>query len=252
MQTVYLDKWHDCPLTISDEGHKLLSDLVAQYLVCEACGQPYSEEIPQVAQNLCLSCLIMRQKDLTFVGPNGIDEKGRATFTFLDPDGYVYLSTGGYSEKAEKDVFQTITHWQFSLPTTYTTPHGEMPLHRSEWKLYGDLPSASVIVAEHTSYSSPRFTAVFLAYKEGIYRELTKRDGEMKRLVQKARETVEATRGSDGQYHVGKYPTREVWDSQVYEVISAMESAVYNVQRAIRRKKPAEAQPDEQHEEAAM
>ena len=65
MQTVFLERWHSYPLTVSDEGYALISDLVQQYLVCENCTQCYSELNPQVARNLCLSCLVMRQTDLT-------------------------------------------------------------------------------------------------------------------------------------------------------------------------------------------
>lgn len=251
MQTVYLTRWHDEPLVISDEGLQHMFTLVQQYLVCETCGQTYGENNPQVAQNLCLSCLVMRQKDLVFAGPNGGDEKGRTMFTFLDTEGYVYVATAGYSEKAVKDTRRTLVHWGFPFPATYKTGQEEITLYPHDWKIHGDLRGASVIVLEYNHYSPPRFSAVYLSYKADAYRELTKRDGEMKRLLQRARETVEATRGSDGQYHIGNHATSEIWNSQVYEVVSAMESAVYNIQLQLRSKKPAEPQEQEQEEIAS-
>jgi hypothetical protein len=240
MHTIYLDRWHDCPLTISDEGHEHLSRLVFQYLVCEVCEHPYSEQTPQVGKNFCLSCLLMRQKELTYVGPSDADEKGRTTFKFLDQEGFVYLSAVGYSEQAHKSVFQTFLHWDFPVPTVYTTAQGDLPLHRSEWKIHGNLATASVIVAE---YCGTRTRAVFLSYKGETYKELSKRDGEMKHLLQRAREAIEATRDQQGMYHAGNHPTHSIFESHIYAVVSAMESALYNVQLQIRSKKPAEAEP---------
>jgi hypothetical protein len=245
MKTIYLDQWHTSPLIISDEGFAHISSLISQYLVCGTCEQAYSQQNPQVGQNICLSCLVMRQHDLTYVGPGEPDEAGRAIFIFLDKEGYVYSSIAGASEKAVKDVYRTMVHWGFPVPTTYTTAQGEIPLHRSDWRLHGDLWEASVIVAE---YEGHRPSLAFLLYKEGTYKELSKRDSETKWLLQRARETINATRGQDGRYHVGAYPTYTIFDSQVYAVVSAMESAVYEVQHRIRSKKPADVQETDHQE----
>jgi hypothetical protein len=62
-----------------------------------------------------------------------------------------------------------------------------------------------------------------------MYKELTRKQLEMKLLLQRAREAIEATKDAEGWYHLGSYPTKWVSDAWVYTVISEMESAVYEM-----------------------
>jgi len=45
-----------------------------------------------------------------------------------------------------------------------------------------------------------------------------------------------------GNHH---YPTHTIFDAHIYAVVSAMVFAVYDVQLTIRRKKPAEVEPEQ-------
>lgn len=85
----------------------------------------------------------------------------------------------------------------------------------------------------------------FLSYKGGTFRELTKRDLEMKTRLQRATEIIEQTKDSDGFYHAGDYPTRYLNDSELYDVVAEMESAVYDIRQKFQRSKLAQAEPAE-------
>ncbi len=77
--------------------------------------------------------------------------------------------------------------------------------------------------------------STFLVYRGGTYNELTKKNGEMKLLLQRAQEAMEATKDEEGWYHVGSYPTKRPSEASLYEIISQMESAMYDVQVKLRK-----------------
>ena len=77
-------------------------------------------------------------------------------------------------------------------------------------------------------------SVVYLVYKGGSYKELSKRNPETKHLLARAEETMQATKDAARMYHVGKYPTRWVSELQRFALISEMESAVYDMQVKIR------------------
>jgi len=107
------------------------------------------------------------------------DEEGRQTYKFLDEEGYVWFSTADRSDSPNKNLLETLTHWGFSVPEYYTHPkHGDHRLWPLNWRIYGQLSIASVLMVENR-YDS-KLTATFLVYRGGTYKELTKKNGEMK------------------------------------------------------------------------
>ena len=77
--------------------------------------------------------------------------------------------------------------------------------------------------------------ATFLSYKEGTFRELTKRDAEMKDLLRQATEIVEESKDENGWYQLGEYPVKYIRGSVLYQVVSQIASAVYDVRCRLSR-----------------
>ncbi len=233
MKTICLDGWHSHPITVSDEGYTALVALVNQHRVCSRCSASYGTDLPihnpMVVENTCLGCVIQQHPHLTFAGPVGEpDAEGYQWFEFLDTNGYVYLSSSRYSDEPRTDTYQTLAHWGFSVPTVYTPFRGEeVRLQTNNWYVYGDVVEASALVIER-SYDA-KHSCVFLSYKGGGYRELTKRDAEMKSLLEQAKDIIEESKDKDGWYQLGSYPTKYIRDSVLYQVVSQIASAIYDV-----------------------
>ncbi len=197
-----------------------------------------------VLMNVCLSCTLEKQPSLTFVGPVGTaDDRGFQVFKFLDDRGFVYLASTRYTDEPKQDVYQTLLHWEFPVPAVYKPPRGEeVQLYTSSWSIYGDVRS-SVVVGE--KYYEPKHTCTFLLYKGGAFRELTKRDSEMKQLLDQAADIVEESKDGDGWYHIGNHLTRHRSDTAVYEVVSQIAGAVYDVKLRISQTMRQAVQPEE-------
>ncbi len=231
MKFISLDR-RASELAISDDGYEQVLALIQASLVCGKCQLPYTEDNPCVGSNLCLSCLLVKQSQLTFMGrgmaPDG--REGEPTYWFVDENGYVFLAVAGLSTEAERSIYHTLQHWDFPVPTDYVGPKGETKLWQSYWNIYGQVNQASVVVIEYSQNYGDRLRVAFLSHKNSVCKELTKKDPEGKRLLKQAREMVEATKDAEGYYHVNGSEVSQLLDTHTYGIISALESAVYNVQ----------------------
>ncbi len=241
-ESIYLGWRTSHPIVVSDEGYAAIVTLIQQHRVCTN-GCAFSAQNPMVAENLCLSCLLNKQAYLTFVGPIGEpNEEGDQQFKFVNDRGYVYLTSTRYSNEAQQDSYQTLLHWDFPVPTVYQPPRGEaVQLYPNTWSIYGNL-QASVVVIE--KYYDEKHTVTFLSYKNGQYRELTKRDAEMKRLMDQATDILEESKGEDGFYKYGESSSRQIRDWWIYEVVSQIAAAVYDVKLRLRLIQPQPQQAD--------
>src|SRR6266568_3497176 len=98
MKFISLDR-RASELAISDDGYEQVLALIQASLVCGKCQLPYTEDNPCVGSNLCLSCLLVKQSQLTFMG-RGMAPDGRAgepTYWLVDEHGYVFLAVVGLS-----------------------------------------------------------------------------------------------------------------------------------------------------------
>jgi hypothetical protein len=88
-------------------------------------------------------------------------------------------------------------------------------------------------------------TCAFVLYKGGAFRELTKRESEMKQLLDQATAIVEESKDEDGWYHIGNGLTRHRSDTAIYEVVSQIAGAVYDVKLRISQSMRHAIQPEE-------
>src|SRR6266702_6682941 len=241
-ESIYLGWHNNHPIMVSDEGYAAIVALITKHRICKN-GCAFSAQNPMVAENFCLSCLLDKQAYLTFVGPIGEpNEEGDQQFKFVHDRGYVYLTSTKYSNEAQQDSYQTLLHWDFPVPTVYQPPRGEaVQLYPNTWSIYGNL-QASVVVIE--KYYDEKHTVTFLSYKNGQYRELTKRDAEMKRLMDQATDILEESKGEDGFYKYGESSSRQIRDWWIYEVVSQIAAAVYDVKLRLRLIQPHPQQAD--------
>jgi hypothetical protein len=236
-KTICLDGWHGHPITISEEGYEALTALVAEYRVCSWCGVSYETQgqmpNPMVVENRCLGCVVQKHQNLTFVGILGEpDMDGYQRFIFLDSMGYVYVTSTRSGDEPQRDTYQTLVYWGFPVPGVYTPRGGEeVKLYPSSWSIYGDVQHGSVVVIER-SYDQ-KHSCTFLSSKGGEFRELTKRDSEIRALLDQAIAIVEESKDEAGWYHFGGYQTKYRRDSAVYMVVSQIASAVENVKRRL-------------------
>src|SRR5439155_12106768 len=126
-------------------------------------------------------------------------------------------------EEAGQSLDDTLTYYGFTPPKTITSRGKSVDFYSSYATLYGDLHTASVIVLSYNHYSE-KVKGLFLLYKNGSPKELSKKSD----LYTRAEELVEACKDANGNYHLNgnSHYSRE---SVLYEVISQLESAVYDV-----------------------
>jgi len=174
---------------------------------------------------------VMGKITLTYIGSAEEDADGYQHFKFITDQGYVYTASTRYGDEARQDPHITLVHWQFPVPTFFVPSHGErVTLHPHSWQIYGDL-RASVVVIER-AYDA-KHTAVFLSYKGGEVKVLSKRDDELKDLFRQARDILEESKDESGFYHYAGALSKTLQTEWVYEIISLIAGAVYDVKRKL-------------------
>jgi hypothetical protein len=217
-------------ISISDDAYAQIATLVVTGRVCKFCEHGYTEENPCVVRNTCLSCFLRRETSnkLTFVGELWESSSGDKTYKFLDPHGYVYLSySSNESNEVRQSNHQTILHWGFPVPETYTLKDKEKRLDPYYWHLYGGFRSAHAIVIEYRESHGDHLEVAFLAYKDDKLVELNKRRKQIQQLFKQAREKAEATKDTRGAYHPyedSDLTTYQLYDSHLYMLISQIVS----------------------------
>jgi hypothetical protein len=173
--------------------------------------------------------MLKKHPSMQLLEVKSVNDDGEATYTFIDQSGQVYISTENSSDDLSQDIGYTLKQHGFILPERYT-PHKateEIPLSASRFTIHGDIQTASVLVADYID-SSDKIYLTFLLYKSGGYKELTKkREGKV--LLERAEEMLYRTRLPDGYYLIDGHKQSKIWQSDIYKLISQMETAMYNI-----------------------
>ena len=191
---------------------------------------PYTKDNPCVGKNICVEHLLQKQRTLTRLDVVGTNAD-RPVYYFTDTQGYVYTSIEDSSDEARMDMLETLSFYGFIPPKTVESRGKMVDFYSHYATLHGDLRTASVIVMSYQQ-SREKVKGLFLLYKGGHAIELQKR-GDHKTLYTKAEELVEATKDANNEYHIGGTSHYGRYESDTYEVISQLESAVYDVTRKL-------------------
>ena len=205
---------------VSEEGFEQIRALLQSYRICQHCEATPMEGNPIVGKNICLVCMQNKHSDLTYDGLYQADSHGRMQYAFLDAEGYIHLSTANLSDQPVRDLRLTLEHWHFTLPVEYDYQDQTLQFDNADWNLYGDPRTSSVIVAEKPYNRKLKF--VFLLYREGGYKELTKRDKAGKSLLAGTKETLKRANSESS----------SIEEEDIYSVVAQMENAIYNVEKA--------------------
>lgn len=229
VKIVYVDEYHSRPLAISLSAYEQIAEIATANRVCQKCASPYTAVNPMVVQNTCLRCfmqseLVRRENHLAFVGESGKDSTGDTQYTFIDGDGYVYLTdSGSETTRLERDTYQTLLHWGFRLPETVSRNEIERRLNDRAWSIYGDFRHLPVIVVKYKEYYGDHTEAVFFVYKDKLAVEVNKRLKAVQEVFKQARAQLEATRDGQGGYHYGDgYTTYHLEESHLYWIVSEL------------------------------
>jgi hypothetical protein len=227
---VYLDSKYN-EFFVADEAYKQIVELVMAHKYCVSDYRhrhPFAKENPCVGKNICLEHLLQKQPHLVFSGQVATDSNAPRMYRFLDTKGMVYTSIEDSSEEAKQSIADTLFYYGFTPPETVVARGKAVTFYSHYATLYGDLHNASVIVLSYNHYSE-KVKGLFLLYKGGKTVELTKRSD----LYRRAEELVEASKDAAGEYHINGTSHFGRFEADVYEVISQLESAMYDVMRKL-------------------
>src|SRR6266487_1494020 len=232
MNYVYLEsKYHE--FYLNDEAYAQIVAIVQanKYCMFDYRGRhPYSKDNPCVGKNICLEHLLQKQRNLTYLNVVG-SNADRPVYYFVDTKGYVYTTIEDSSDEARQDLLETLSFYGFTPPQTVESRGKMVDFYSHYATLHGDLRSASVIVLSY-QHAQEKVKALFLLYKGGQTIAFQKR-GEHKTLYTKAEELVEATKDANNEYHINGSSHYGRYESDVYEVNSQLESALYDVTRKL-------------------
>ena len=232
MNYVYLESKYN-EFYLNDEAYAQVVAIVQANKYCMydyRDRHPYTKENPCVGKNICLEHLLQKQRNLTSLNVVGTNAD-RPVYYFTDTQGYVYTSIEDSSDEARMDMLETLSFYGFTPPKTVESRGKMVDFYSHYATLHGDLRSASVIVLSYQQ-SSEKVKGLFLLYKGGHAVALQKR-GDHKSLYTKAEELVEATKDANNEYHIGGTSHYGCYESDTYEVISQLESALYDVTRKL-------------------
>ena len=226
MKYVFLDSKQN-EFAVDDETYGAIVALIQTHKLClfdYNNHHPYTEDNPCVGRNICLQHLLQKQKQLVFAGSLRVDDSNRRVYRFVDAKGMIYTSTEDRDDEAKQSTDETLTYYGFTPPTTVISRGKAVSFYAYYATLYGDLHNASVIVLSYHHYHE-KVRGLFLLYKHGPTKELSKKSD----LYTRADELVEATKDTQGYYHVGGSSHENKYEADTLEVISQLESAAYNV-----------------------
>jgi hypothetical protein len=178
---------------------------------------------------MCLQHLLKKQQQLVYAGSLSVDASGRHIHRFLDEKGLVYTSIEDSSDEASRSIEATLDYYGFTPPETVTARQKTVHFYASYATLHGELPTASVIVLAYNHYHE-KVKGLFLLYKHGSWKELSKKSD----LYHQADALVEATKDDQGYYHLNGSSHTGKSEADVLDVVSHLESAVYDVSLKLR------------------
>jgi len=240
---VYLDSKYN-EYFVSDEAYEQIVQLVQanKYCVHDYRNRhAYTENNPCVGRNICLEHLLQKQGHLTQIDVVGMTADNKSIYYFTDAKGYVYTSTEDSSDEAKQSTDETLTYYGFTPPATITSRGKSVAFYSYYATLHGDLHNASVIVLSYNQ-SSEKVRGLFLLYKGGLVKDFSKKSD----LYHRADELVEATKDANGDYHINGRSHYGHYEADVYEVVSQLESALYDVTRKLQVNSKQEEEDDEE------
>ncbi len=233
MKIIYLDR--DRPVAVEDEAYERILKIVEENKICKGCFHPYTAENPNIAQNLCVECLLKRQahRQLRFVGETTTGRRGYKAYKLMSPEGYIYLSWPS-SEDLLLSISETVQHWRFPLPEYYVNSQGEQE-YLGQWHItiYGDFTRNAAIVIELTQPYGTHKSLAFLSYRDGECRLINRRTRQFRRWFAEARKRAEATRNAYGFYSINGYTTSYLYSSDLYPLVADIASEEHGEQLAV-------------------
>ena len=225
-EEIYLES-RGHPHAITLEAYEQIIAIIKAHLICVYCRKGYTQENPQVAENVCLGCFQKHRTNsptnLTFVGevPSEFAERyGYKIFKFMNAQGFVYITNSHrkLNDSLEWDIHATLLHYGFSVPEHYTTKGGkEVDLNTYSWSaLYGDFQTSPVVLATYHETYGDHIDAVFLLYRDRLPLELNKRKNPTRQWYLESKAELEATYKPNQGYIVGTGAGGE--NSTVYQL----------------------------------
>src|SRR5947209_19765026 len=245
MNYVYLESKYN-EFYLNDEAYTQVVTIVQANKSCMfdyRDRHPYTKENPCVGKNICLEHVLQKQRILTYLNVVG-SNADRPMYYFVDTQGYVYTSIEDSSDEARKDILETLSFYGFTPPKTVESRGKTVDFYSHYATLHGDLRSASVILLSY-QHAQEKVKALFLLYKGRPAVDFHKR-GDHTEIYTKASELVDASKDAHGEYHIGGFSHYGRYESDVYEVISQLESALYDVTRKLQY---ANKEAEEEHSE---
>jgi hypothetical protein len=202
------------PLAITPQAYEQIAAIVQVNLICTYCLKGYTQENPQVAENVCLGCFLKRRTnsptDLMFVGEVAseyAERYGYKVYKFIDPQGYVYItnSHNKLNDAIERDIRATLEYYGFIAPERYTLKSGkEVDLNGFSWRMiYGDFQTSPVVLATYHENYGDHIDTAFLLYRDGTIVEFTRRKKQHRTWYEEAKAEIEATYKPHQGYIVG-------------------------------------------------
>jgi hypothetical protein len=232
MSTVSLDGSRN-EFYLDDETYAEIVRLVQANKQCTSTYKDrhlYTEDNPCVGRSICLEHLLVKQPHLVYAGSLSVDSYNRRIHRFVNSKGMIHTSIEDSDDEAKEDLNATLAYYGFTAPETVESRGKSVSFTSYYARIHGDLHNASVLVLSYNHYTE-KVRGEFLLYKNGKTVPLNKR-GEHKALYTRAEELVEACKDAEGVYHIGT-PHSGRYDSDMYEVISQLESAMYDVTRKL-------------------
>ncbi len=253
---VYLD-YHGHPYAITPQAYEQIVAIIKAHLICAYCFRGYTQENPQVSENVCLGCFKKHRTNsptkLIFVEevPSEYAERyGYKVYKFVDGQGYAYItdSHNKLNDTLERDIQATLLHYGYHVPERYTLKSGkDVALSSSSWRaIYGDFKTSPVVLATYHEYYGDQLATAFLLYRDRDPLEFSKTRNPVRQWYREAKAAIEATytphqgyivsSGADGEDRTAY----QLYDSHLYPGIVARANADYEAQQ-----KGASTSPDE-------
>jgi len=241
---VYLDYRDHHPQAITTQAYEQIVEIIKANLICVFCCKGYTDQRPQVAENVCLACFFARRDqaphDLTFVGevPSDYAERyGYKVYQFIDHKGFLYITDSHrkLNDPIEKSIRATLLHYGFTVPEHYTLKTGKtVDLNAHDWRIiYGDFKTSPVVLVTYHEYYGDHIDTAFLLYRDADPVEFTRRKKQLREWYDQAKAEIEATYKPNQGYIVGTYEdgnphtTYQLGDHHMYEGIVARAVAEY-------------------------
>ena len=217
-------------VTITDVAYEQIIAIVNANRICGKCRRPYDKSLPQVAENICLTCFQKKYEGLclTYVGLERTNDQGDETHLFLDTRGYVYYTATSSEHEPQVSNFSTLMYWDFPVPKYVIRAEKQVELNTWEWYIYGDVKKNSVLYIHHRPRLDYSIDVAFLTYRNGDTTEVNRRQKRFQKLFKDARAKIEATKDAQGYYHIGGHEVAGIYDAYIFEGVAEIASSEYD------------------------